>query len=57
MEDFGALMHGFSVVLSWNNMGLMLVGILLGIVVGVLPGLGGPKLPGLGGFNPFGKKK
>ena len=42
MEDFGALLHGFSVVLSWNNMGLMLVGILLGIVVGVLPGLGGP---------------
>ncbi|QNN57455.1 tripartite tricarboxylate transporter permease [Diaphorobacter ruginosibacter] len=42
MEDFGALMHGFSVVLSWHNMGLMFVGILLGIVVGVLPGLGGP---------------
>lgn len=42
MEDLGALLHGFSVVLSWSNMGLMLVGILLGIVVGVLPGLGGP---------------
>ncbi|MEZ7780789.1 tripartite tricarboxylate transporter permease [Cupriavidus gilardii] len=42
MEEFNALMHGFSVALSWQNVGLMFVGILLGIVVGVLPGLGGP---------------
>ena len=42
MDDFNALMHGFSIVLSWQNTGLMIVGILLGIVVGVLPGLGGP---------------
>ena len=35
-------MQGFSTVLSWHNIGLMIVGILLGIVVGVLPGLGGP---------------
>ncbi|MFC0134761.1 tricarboxylate transporter [Massilia eurypsychrophila] len=42
MDDFNSLMHGFSIVLSWQNIGLMIIGILLGIVVGVLPGLGGP---------------
>ena len=42
MEDLSALMHGFSVVLTWQNTGLMLIGIVLGIIVGVLPGLGGP---------------
>ncbi|MDB6000271.1 MAG: tricarboxylate transporter, partial [Rhizobacter sp.] len=42
MDDFNALLHGFNLVLTWQHMGLMLVGILLGIVVGVLPGLGGP---------------
>jgi putative tricarboxylic transport membrane protein len=42
MEDINSLMHGFAVVMSWQNIGLMIIGILLGIVVGVLPGLGGP---------------
>ena len=42
MEDLSLLINGFSTVLSWQNLGLMGVGILLGIVVGVLPGLGGP---------------
>jgi TctA family transporter len=42
MQELSALYDGFAVVLSWGNVGLMLVGILLGIVVGVLPGLGGP---------------
>ena len=42
MDDFNSLMHGFAIVLSWQNIGLMMIGILLGIVVGVLPGLGGP---------------
>jgi putative tricarboxylic transport membrane protein len=42
MEDLNALMQGFGHVLGWQNIGLMLIGILLGIVVGVLPGLGGP---------------
>jgi putative tricarboxylic transport membrane protein len=42
MDDFSSLMHGFAIVLSWQNLGFMLIGILLGIVVGVLPGLGGP---------------
>ena len=41
MEELNALMGGFAVAMSWHNVGLMLVGILLGIVVGVLPGLGG----------------
>jgi len=42
MQDINALMQGFVHVLAWQNVGLMLIGILLGIVVGVLPGLGGP---------------
>jgi putative tricarboxylic transport membrane protein len=42
MVDLAHLMQGFAIALSWYNLGLMLVGILLGIVVGVLPGLGGP---------------
>src|SRR5262249_56078597 len=42
MVDLAHLLQGFTVALSWYNLGLMLIGILLGIVVGVLPGLGGP---------------
>jgi putative tricarboxylic transport membrane protein len=42
MEDISLLINGFYTVLSWQNLGLMGIGILLGIVVGVLPGLGGP---------------
>ena len=42
MEDLSLLINGFYTVLSWQNLGLMGIGILLGIVVGVLPGLGGP---------------
>lgn len=37
MDEINALMHGFGVALSWQNAGLMLVGILLGIVVGCCP--------------------
>ena len=42
MEEINSLMAGFGHVLSLQNIGLMFIGILLGIVVGVLPGLGGP---------------
>jgi putative tricarboxylic transport membrane protein len=41
MDDFGNLLHGFSVALSLTNLFFMLVGILLGVLIGVLPGLGG----------------
>jgi putative tricarboxylic transport membrane protein len=41
MDDIGNLMHGFSVVLSWQNLLYMVVGIVLGVLIGVLPGLGG----------------
>jgi putative tricarboxylic transport membrane protein len=41
MEELDALFHGFSVVLSPLNLGLMIVGIVLGVLIGVLPGLGG----------------
>ncbi|MFL6768985.1 MAG: tripartite tricarboxylate transporter permease, partial [Sphingomicrobium sp.] len=41
MDELSSLFHGFSVVLSPLNMGLMMVGIVLGVLIGVLPGLGG----------------
>src|SRR6186713_2440493 len=41
MEEFGNLLHGFGVVLSWTNFLYMLIGITLGVIIGVLPGLGG----------------
>src|SRR5579859_3865802 len=34
-------MHGFVVVLTLKNIGLMMVGVILGVIIGVLPGLGG----------------
>jgi len=41
MEEIGALLQGFSVILTPMNIGLMFVGIILGVLIGVLPGLGG----------------
>jgi putative tricarboxylic transport membrane protein len=41
MEELNALFHGFSIVLTPMNAGLMMVGIILGVLIGVLPGLGG----------------
>src|SRR5919109_437005 len=41
MEGIGDLMAGFAVVLSWQNLLYMVVGIVLGVIIGVLPGLGG----------------
>src|SRR5215204_809988 len=42
MANLDALFHGFTVVLTFQHVFLMLVGVLLGILVGVLPGLGAP---------------
>ena len=41
MEELGNLMHGFATVLEPFNIGVMIIGILLGVIIGVLPGLGG----------------
>jgi putative tricarboxylic transport membrane protein len=41
LVEFGALFHGFAVVLSPFNVLLMMIGIILGVIIGVLPGLGG----------------
>ena len=41
MESIGDLLGGFAVVLSWQNLLYMFVGIVLGVIIGVLPGLGG----------------
>jgi putative tricarboxylic transport membrane protein len=42
MEAFELLAQGFHVLLTWDKLALMMVGLVLGIFVGVLPGLGGP---------------
>lgn len=42
MDDLGSLFHGFAIALTWYNIGMMAIGIVLGIIIGVLPGLGGP---------------
>jgi TctA family transporter len=42
MEAFGLLIQGFTVLLTFKNLALMMLGLVLGIFVGVLPGLGGP---------------
>jgi putative tricarboxylic transport membrane protein len=42
MENFHALLHGFSIAISLSHIALMVGGVLLGILVGVLPGLGAP---------------
>ena len=41
MEGISDLMGGFAVVLSWQNLLYMVIGIVLGVIIGVLPGLGG----------------
>jgi putative tricarboxylic transport membrane protein len=41
IDDLQSLMHGFVVVLTLKNIGLMMLGVILGVIIGVLPGLGG----------------
>src|SRR5881396_1382798 len=41
MDEIQSLMHGFAVALTFKNLALMFVGIVLGVIIGVLPGLGG----------------
>jgi len=41
MDEIQALMQGFEVALSYRNLALMFVGVILGVIIGVLPGLGG----------------
>ena len=41
MDRTERAVHGFGVILTPMNFGLMLVGIILGVLIGVLPGLGG----------------
>ena len=41
MDELQSLVHGFGVALSLQNIGLMFVGVILGVIIGVLPGLGG----------------
>jgi putative tricarboxylic transport membrane protein len=41
MEEVANLFQGFAVALQPYNIGVMVIGILLGVIIGVLPGLGG----------------
>jgi putative tricarboxylic transport membrane protein len=41
MEEIQSLLQGFEVALSYKNLALMFVGVILGVIIGVLPGLGG----------------
>jgi putative tricarboxylic transport membrane protein len=41
VDEIASLIGGFQVALSWYNLALMMIGILLGVIIGVLPGLGG----------------
>jgi putative tricarboxylic transport membrane protein len=41
MDEINSLIGGFAVALTFKNIALMLVGIVLGVIIGVLPGLGG----------------
>jgi putative tricarboxylic transport membrane protein len=41
VEELQSLAQGFAIALSWKNLGLMFVGVILGVIIGVLPGLGG----------------
>jgi putative tricarboxylic transport membrane protein len=41
MDEIQSLIGGFAVALSWKNLALMFLGIILGVIIGVLPGLGG----------------
>jgi putative tricarboxylic transport membrane protein len=59
METLNALMSGFSVALTLQNLGLGLLGVVLGTLVGVLPGVGPALaiallLPATAGVEPTG---
>jgi len=41
VEEIQSLIQGFGVALSFKNLALMFLGIILGVIIGVLPGLGG----------------
>src|SRR5512144_1381119 len=40
-DSLMALLQGFAIALTFQNLGLMMLGIVLGVLIGVLPGLGG----------------
>ncbi|MEZ5871175.1 MAG: tripartite tricarboxylate transporter permease [Nitratireductor sp.] len=40
MESLSSLADGFAIALSWQNLGLALIGCFLGTIIGALPGLG-----------------
>ncbi|MDS1142058.1 tripartite tricarboxylate transporter permease [Pusillimonas sp. SM2304] len=42
MDELNSLFHGFATVMSWYNLLMMFIGLVLGVIIGVLPGLGGP---------------
>jgi putative tricarboxylic transport membrane protein len=41
LDPFFSLLHGFSILMTPDNLGYMVVGILFGVLLGFLPGVGG----------------
>jgi putative tricarboxylic transport membrane protein len=41
MDTLSSLMQGFQVALAPLNLGIALIGVILGLIIGILPGLGG----------------
>jgi len=41
VDEIQSLLQGFAIALTFTNLALMFVGIVLGVIIGVLPGLGG----------------
>jgi putative tricarboxylic transport membrane protein len=42
VDIFTGLLHGFQVALTFNNLWMCVIGVVLGTIIGVLPGLGPP---------------
>ena len=40
MDTLHYILHGFSIALTWSNIGYTFLGVLMGTVIGVLPGIG-----------------
>lgn len=40
MENFQSLLQGFSVLLTWQNLGATMLGCVLGLIIGAMPGIG-----------------
>ena len=40
MDTLQHILNGFSVALTWSNIGFTFIGVFMGTIIGVLPGIG-----------------